>query len=247
MFDNREDAGRQLAGRLEGRPLARPLVLAIPRGGVVTGAVIARELGAELDVILSRKLRAPWSPECAIGAVCEDGTYFLNRDVAEVPGLSEAYVEEEVRRQLAEVARRTRLYRSVRAQAPVEGRSVIVTDDGVASGATMTAALRGLQARKPREVIVAVPVAAPEQVERLRCWCDDVVCLREDASLSSVGQYYAHFAPVEDSLAVALLEEANPEQRPQERGRSHGPVGPADGLIEEAAVNEWWTGRYPVR
>src|SRR5512137_1559748 len=139
MFANREDAARQLADRLRGRELVDPVVLAIPRGGVVTGAVLARELGAELDVVLARKLRAPGQPELAVGAVSEDGQVYLNHYAQEYLDVMEEYLEQERRHQMAEIARRKELFRSVRPKAPLAGRSVIVTDDGIATGSTMIA------------------------------------------------------------------------------------------------------------
>ncbi len=210
MFVNREDAAHQLAQRLKGRELHDPLVLAIPRGGVATGAELARELGAELDVVLSRKLRAPGQPELAIGAVTEDGRVYLNRFAQEVLDLTDEYLAEERDHQLAEIARRQRLFRGVRPKAPVAGRSVIVTDDGIATGATMIAALQVVKAQRPREVIVAVPVASPDRVAEVRRWCDDVVCLLAPVEFWAIGQFYEDFTQVEDEQVVALLREFVP-------------------------------------
>jgi putative phosphoribosyl transferase len=208
MFLDREDAARRLAETLKGRALRRPLVLAIPRGGVATGAVLARELGAELDVILSRKLRAPGCAELAVGAVSEDGQVWLNQPVVEELGLTAEYLESERRRQLAEIARRSERIRAVRPRAPVAGRSVIVTDDGVATGATMIAALRFLKAQRPHEVLVAVPVGSPDRLDEIRHLCDEVYCLLAPANFWAVGQFYEDFAPVEDEQVLQLLREA---------------------------------------
>lgn len=207
MFKNREDAARQLAARLKDRPLYEPLVLAIPRGGVVTGAVLARELGAELDVVLSRKLRAPGQPELAIGAITEDGQVYLNHHSEGFIDLLQEYLVEERRHQLAEIARRGKLFRAVRPQARVTGRSVIVTDDGIATGSTMIAALQAVKVEKPRELIVAVPVASPERLAEVRRWCDDVVCLLAPEVFWAVGQFYLDFRQVEDEEVVELLRE----------------------------------------
>src|ERR1019366_684042 len=165
MFHDRKDAARKLAARLRERELHNPLVLAIPRGGVVTGAVLAQELGAELDIVLSRKLRAPDQPEFAIGAISEDGQIYLNPQVSDLFGASDDYLDQERRHQLAEIARRKKLFRDVRPQVPVAGRSVIVTDDGIATGSTMIAALQVVKTQKPREIIVAVPVAPPDRLD----------------------------------------------------------------------------------
>ncbi len=214
MFRNREDAARQLAGRLKGRELHDPLVLAIPRGGVATGAVLARELGADLDVVLSRKLRAPGQPELAVGAVTEEGRVYLNHHARAFLDLMEDHLGKERRYQLGEIARRKKLFRGARPPAPVAGRSVIVTDDGIATGSTMIAALREVQAQGPREVIVAVPVASPDRLEEVRRWCDDVVCLLCPEDFWAIGQYYEDFAPVEDDEVVKLLREFAPSGPP---------------------------------
>src|SRR3989304_1864618 len=164
MFADREDAARQLAEKLKDLKLHDPLVLAIPRGGVATGAVLARELHADLDVVLSRKLRAPYQPELAIGAIGEDGEVYLNHGMEAATGGAQAYLAQEREHQVGEIVRRQKLFRAVRPQAPVAGRSVILTDDGIATGATMIAALHVVKAQQPRETIVAVPVAPPDRL-----------------------------------------------------------------------------------
>jgi putative phosphoribosyl transferase len=208
LFLDREDAGRRLGRRLKTRELRDPLVLAIPRGGVVTGSALAAELGAELDVVLSRKLRAPFHPEYAIGAVSEDGRIVLNPEVWAVPGVTESYLETEKRDQLAEIARRRDVIRAVRPAARVEGRSVVVTDDGIATGATMIAALRTARAHRPHELIVAVPVASPDRLTEVRRFCSDVLCLCAPDDFAAVGQFYERFDQVDDRDVVRLLREA---------------------------------------
>ncbi len=207
MFRDREDAAHKLAAKLKGRELHDPLVLAIPRGGVVTGAVLARELGADLDVVLSRKLRAPGQPELAVGAISEDGRVYLNHYAQEFLDVMEDYLAEERRHQLGEIARRKKLFRAVRPPAPVAGRSVIVTDDGIATGSTMIAALQAIKTQKPREVIVAVPVASPDRLKEVRRWCDDVVCLLHPKEFWAIGQFYEDFTQVEDEQAIQLLRD----------------------------------------
>lgn len=210
MFRDRAEAGRRLASELKFRPLHDPLVLAIPRGGVVTGAALARELGADLDVVLARKLRAPHQPELAIGAISEDGQVTLNPQTEGLLNLTEDYLGEESRRQLAEIARRRTLFREVLPQAAVHGRSVIVTDDGIATGSTMIAALQSVRQQQPRDLIVAVPVASPERLEDVRRWCDEIVCLLIPQSFQAVGQFYLDFAQVEDAEVVRLLRSFAP-------------------------------------
>jgi predicted phosphoribosyltransferase len=212
-FRNRGDGGRQLGERMKGRELRDPLVLAIPRGGVATGLALARELGAELDVVLSRKLRAPFQPEYAIGAIAEDGHVTLNPD-AGAAGASEEYLEEEKRHQLGEIARRKKLFRAARPAAPIEGRSVIVTDDGIATGSTMIAALQAVRAQKPHELIMAVPVAPPERLEHMRHLCDEVVCLLAPEDFYAVGQFYEEFNTVEDEEVVRMLREVASIEKP---------------------------------
>ncbi len=209
IFRDREDAAARLAGLLKQRAaehlLDRPVVLGIPRGGVVIGAVLARELGAELDAVLSRKLRAPSQPELAIGAIGEDGLVYLNRDIwNDDPGLG-GYLEGEKRLQMDEIARRAAIIRAVRPAAEVAGRSVIVTDDGLATGATMIASLRTLRARGPRELIVAVPVAPADRLEEIRLLCDEAVCVATPDDFWAIGQFYERFEPVEDENVLTLL------------------------------------------
>lgn len=207
LFADRDEAGWMLVERLRGEALHRPLVLAIPRGGIEVGAALARGLGAELDVVLSRKLRAPYQPELAIGAVSEGGEVYLNHFGAAVTEAGDAYIEAERRRQLAEIARRTTLFRAVRPRAAIAGRTVIVTDDGIATGATMIAALRAVRAAGPRELIVAVPVGSADRIAAIRPLCDRLICLHEPQAFWAVGQFYRSFAQVEDDRVVDLLRD----------------------------------------
>lgn len=206
-FADREEAGWMLVERLRDERLERPLVLAIPRGGVEIGAVLARGLGAELDVVLSRKLRAPHQPELALGAVAETGEVHLNHFAAAMTDVGDVFIERERQRQLAEIARRRELYRAVRPRAEIGGRTVIVTDDGIATGATMIAALHTVRAAGAREVIVAVPVGAPDRIDALRPLCDRVICLQEPAWFWAIGQFYRDFAQVPDERVVELLRD----------------------------------------
>lgn len=210
MFRDRTDAAVQLAEQLKGRTFRNPLVLAIPRGGVVTGAVLARELGADLDVVLSRKLRAPEQPELAIGALSEAGEIYLNHQADEVLGVTEEYLAEERRHQLGEIARRKKLFREVKPQEPVAGRSVLVTDDGIATGSTMIAALQMVKTQNPYETIVAVPVASPERLRTVRKWCDEIVCLLKPSYFWAIGQFYEDFSQVEDEEVVEILRSFAP-------------------------------------
>jgi predicted phosphoribosyltransferase len=206
MFHDREDAAHKLATALQEFKSCKPLILAIPRGGVVTGAVLARELSGDLDVVLSRKLRAPDQPELAIGAISEDGQAHLNRRAVEALGVTDEYLEQEKHHQLSEIARRKKLFRSVRPEAPVSGRTVIVTDDGIATGSTMMAALQTIRPQQPKELVVAVPVAPFDRLPAFEERCDRLVCLHSPADFWAVGQFYENFRTVEDEDVVELLK-----------------------------------------
>lgn len=208
MFKDRRDAAEQLAPLFRGMSLSNPLVLGIPRGGAVTGAVLARELGAEFDVVLVRKLRAPYQPELAVGAVGEDGVVHTTDFAYDVRGVTAAYLDEETRHQLLEIERRRTRYRALRAAASIAGRSVIVTDDGVATGATMAAALRVLRGAAPRELIAASPVIGADTAATLAPLCDRLVAVLTPCYAGAVGSYYRDFAQVDDVEVEALLRDA---------------------------------------
>jgi predicted phosphoribosyltransferase len=211
MFLDREEAACRLAEQLKGRKLHHPLVLAIPRGGVVTGSVLARQLGAELDVVLSARLRAPGRPELALGAVSENGRVYLDQQARTLLGGSDESLAEERRHQLAELGRRRTLFRAVRPRAAVSGRSVVVTDDGIATGSSMIAALQTIRPQHPRELIVAIPVAPRDRLEEVRRWCDDVVRLFSPNEFWAIGQFYVGFRQVEDEQVLDLLRQAAPK------------------------------------
>lgn len=204
MFRNREDAAHQLAGALDAWRGRHPLVLAIPRGAVPMGRLIADALGGELDVVLVRKLGAPGNPEFAVGAVDEAGWEYIADYAAEV-GASKTYLAEEADAQLATMRARRATYTPARAPIDPAGRVVIVVDDGLATGATMMAALHSVRARGPKRLVCAVPVAAPESLEKVRPHADEVVCLDTPAAFHAVGQFYCTFGQVEDREVVAAL------------------------------------------
>jgi predicted phosphoribosyltransferase len=204
FFDDRIDAARQLARALDKFRGANPLVLAIPRGAVPMGRVVADALGGELDVVLVRKLGAPGNPEFAVGAVDETGWTYIADYAAQV-GATKGFLAEETAEQLATMRKRRALYTP--AQAPVDpaGRVVIVMDDGLATGATMIAALHAVRSRKPAQLVCAVPVAAPDSLERVRASADEVVCLSAPLEFHAVGQFYREFGQVSDAEVVATL------------------------------------------
>lgn len=203
---NRDEAGEALGGRLAELALSDPIVLAIPRGGVAVGAAIATRLGAELDVVLSRKLRSPVQPELALGAVAEDGTIVLDPRWSNDENLRR-YVERQAKSELEEINRRIELFRGGRSAAPVSGRTVIVVDDGIATGSTVLAAMATIRAAGPKEIILATPVMPAEHLPRMSGVCDRVVSLLTPEDFWAIGQFYDDFSQVPDSEVVRLLEE----------------------------------------
>lgn len=205
-FRDREDAARQLVGALVQYRGERPLVLAIPRGAVPMAKIIADMLGGEVDVVLVRKLRAPGNPEFAIGAVDETGWTYLG-DYAERVGGSSEYIEAEKEHQLQVMRERRASYTPVRPPLDPAGRTVIVVDDGLATGSTMIAALHALRAKSPKKLICAVPVAPPDTLDKVKPYADEVVCLSAPPMFYAVGQFYQSFPQVSDEEVIALLGE----------------------------------------
>jgi predicted phosphoribosyltransferase len=231
LFRDRADAGRRVAERLEQYRSASPVVLAIPRGGVPVGIEIARRLGAELDVIVARKLGAPFQPELALGAVTADGGRYLNDDIVRELGIDEASLEQITTEQLDEARRREQRFRAGRAPANVSGRTVLLVDDGLATGATMRAAARSLRRRQPAKVVVAVPVGSRQACAALREDADEVVCLAEPESFYAIGPYYRTFEQVEDSTVIALLSQhaaRQPAAKPEEAAATVPATGGED-------------------
>jgi putative phosphoribosyl transferase len=216
-FEDRSEAGRRLADKLLHLKNRQPLVLALPRGGVAVGFEIARALDAPLDIVLVRKIGAPWQPELALGAVTDGASHetFIDRDLVTSLNVSDVYIKEETARQLGEIERRRKSYCEGRPALEVVGRTAIVVDDGIATGATMRVALQAVRRRGPARVVLAVPVAPPDTLAALGEIADEAVCLETPIGLGAIGFYYRDFHQMSDREVTDLLARA---PRPTESG-----------------------------
>ncbi len=211
MFENRQQAGRQLGQRLFHLFEERPVVLGLPRGGVVVAAEVALALDAPLDVLVVRKLGAPNQPELAIGAVTngDQPQRILNDKVIAMVGVSDEYLQTETAGQLDEVRRRQALYRGGRSAVTIRERTVIVVDDGIATGATVRAGIRSLRQTQVKQIVLAVPVAPPQTAELLRAEVDELVCLATPHTFAAVGAFYQDFSQTTDAAVIAALEQSH--------------------------------------
>lgn len=206
-FHNRTDAGRKLAAALAGYRNQKSVVLALPRGGVPVAAEVAAALGAQLDLILVRKIGLPFQPELAMGAVADGSAPMVvrNEDVIRIAGVSEEEFKAVCDRELAEIERRRQRYLGGRPAVDISGRTAIVVDDGIATGATTRAALRATRARNPNSLVLAVPVAPTESLAALRREVDDLICLEDYESFGAIGFYYSDFRQVSDDEVIETL------------------------------------------
>lgn len=207
MFRDRREAGERLASLVTHLKDRRPVVLALPRGGVAIGAEVALRLGAPLDLVLVRKIGVPWQPELALGAVTDGAApeVFIDRDMVAKLAIGDAYVRAETARQVAELERRRGAYCAGRPPVEVAGRTAIVVDDGIATGATMRVALRAVRRRGPAWLVLAAPVAAAETLAALTAEADEMVCVAAPRGLGAIGYYYADFHQMSDREVIDLL------------------------------------------
>ena len=205
IFKDRADAGRRLAAQLKEYAPLRPIIFGIPRGGVIVAHEVARALGAPLCLAFPRKIGAPGQPELALGAVGDDGSVILDDDLVRQLGVDAKYLKDEVAGQLEEVKRRQKLFQT--REVALENRSIVVVDDGVATGSTIRAAVAALRKRKPAFIIVAVPVAHPSALRLLKEEADEVICLYAPESFAAVGQFYEEFEQVSDDEVMSIVGE----------------------------------------
>lgn len=207
-FKNRADAGNKLAKALAGYKAERPVILALPRGGVPVAAEVAAALDAPLDLILVRKIGVPFQPELAMGAVVDGSAPIVvrNEDVIKLAGIDESDFKAVGDSELAEIERRRRRYLGNRDRVEVDGRTVIVIDDGIATGATTRAALRATRTRNPKKLVLAVPVAPTESLAELRADADDVICLEDHEFFGAIGAYYSDFRQISDQEVIDILK-----------------------------------------
>jgi len=205
-FKDREEAGKELARNLVEFRGRDAVVLGMPRGGVVVAREVAESLGAALDIVVTRKIGAPGEPEFALGAVTQEGDVIVDSRAAESVGATPEYLQEEVRRKKSEVRDRMRNLRGDAPYPSLEGKTVIIVDDGMATGNSMRAAVQSVRKRGPKEIVVAVPVAPREAVAELSREGTRVVCLEQPRFFFAIGEFYRDFAQVEDSEVTALLD-----------------------------------------
>ncbi len=213
LYADRDEAGAKLADALRGHAGPSTLVLGIPRGGVPVAAAVARALGAELDIVVARKLGAPGQPELAIGAVTADGGTFLNDEILALLGVPQSYLDLELAHQRVEAQRREHSLRGTRPAARIAGRTVILIDDGLATGATMHAAARCIRAHEPARLIAAVPVGARDSCLALARDVDELICLAQPEPFHAVGLAYLEFDQVDDAEVRRLLNRYTRSQR----------------------------------
>lgn len=206
QFSTRKEAGLQLAKKLKKYKLFNPLILALPRGGVPVGYEIAKMLHASLDVFVVRKIGSPHSPEFGIGAIAEGGVQYINTGSVELFQISKKSIDEVIKKESRELARRIRVYRKDSSSPKIKGRVVILVDDGLATGVTAMAAIQALTTLQPQKIILAVPVGASDTHDEIEPFVDEIVCLLTVKNLRAIGKYYKDFSAVTDEEVLRLLQ-----------------------------------------
>jgi putative phosphoribosyl transferase len=238
LFENRRVAGKALAEAVATKDLSDPIVLALPRGGVPVAAEVAKALKAPLDLVMVRKIGVPWQPELAAAAVIDgkDPQIVVNEEVCTLAEVDRSYIDEAAKKELEEIERRRSLYLKDHPPAPIAGRSVIVVDDGIATGTTMRAVIKALRARGPRSILLAVPVAPADAVGALRAEVDDIICLATPEPFYGIGLHYADFHQVPDEEVIKSLDEAREvteAEKAKQAKKPEGSGGKENGSIEE--------------
>lgn len=208
IYADRRDAGRALVPEIKRIELTDPIVLGLPRGGIPVAFEVAIAIGALLDVLVVRKLGAPFQPELALGAIASGRICVLNEELLDLPGIDEAVIEKIVAGETKELERRESLYRGHRPYPELQQREVIIVDDGMATGATMRAAAQSVRAREPAKLLIAVPTASAQAVQSVEDTVDRVICLDTPAPFYAVGNYYLNFGQTTDDEVRSLLREA---------------------------------------
>lgn len=221
MFKDRIDAGKQLAVKLLKYRHFSPLVIALPRGGVVTGFSVAKALHSPLEIINVRKIGAPHNPELGIGAVAEGGAFYLDKEMKEIFQITERDLQRVKEEESDEVERRKQLFRMGKTLPLMTNKTVILVDDGLATGVTARAALLSLKKLHPKRIILAVPVCSEDTALALRPFVDTIVCLDLEEHLDSIGRYYQDFRQVTDDEVIALLDKVNENHKERESKESH--------------------------
>lgn len=212
IFSNREEAGKILGAKVKEKNYGKDtLILGIPRGGVIVAREVAKVLDCKLDVIIPRKLRSPFNPELAFGAISDDESIVIDESLVSLLNISKEYIEQEKKTQLEEIKRRRKKYNMDKLLPDMEGKTVILVDDGVATGATMKAGVISVKKKKPEKILVAIPVASPQSVEELKEMADEVICLYAPAYFAAVGQFYIEFSQTSDDEVINTLSGNNGE------------------------------------
>lgn len=213
IFSNREEAGKILGAKVKEKGYGKDsLVLGIPRGGVVVAKEVAKILKCELDIIIPRKLRSPFNPELAFGAISDDDSLVIDESLVSLLNISQEFIEQEKKTQLEEIKRRRKKYKMDKLLPDMKGKTVILVDDGIATGATMKAGVISVKKKKPEKIIVAIPVASPQSVEELKEITDEVICLYAPAYFAAVGQFYTEFSQTSDDEVIEILKKIKEEK-----------------------------------